>query len=452
MPASTEKRNNFFVLHQDGPFAIKYIHVATRRSENREWLNENREWLTQLRENPQQRTNYHALRNQICQLLDITSFHEIPDLIIDKTRREKASKRAHALLGSMYGIEGTQSEIESQIKSYAEAADGVIHSLRQGILAPITRHIEMVNEVGSTHDIVELQLMVFDRKYSDKARFEAMRKIELIRLAGSIDQRERETKVSERFAAFQNFLDAHVWSSERIGDTEDVYLLSEHDLDSTNACNSTQIITEEIAQGLDLQDNQKLTLLKRRKFTVNGVDIPVYVTPRRKPTSSKILKLLRKGHENPALSVDDDLGLMAVLNSEKDIRTFMKHLTDSAAKAGTFITPEETEDKLGKGTHKPNTEWSSPYARHLKFFAKMRGMRVEFVLYTNESYVESQYRDEASHREYELRRFFKAGIPNLLFPQNFYHIDFASLEPELVKRLRKNTRADKGDYPIFRAT
>ena len=48
-------------------------------------------------------------------------------------------------------------------------------------------------------------------------------------LAGSIDQRERELNIEEKFSLFLDFLNDHVWSrKQKIGEHDIVYLLSQH--------------------------------------------------------------------------------------------------------------------------------------------------------------------------------------------------------------------------------
>ncbi|MFW3146682.1 MAG: hypothetical protein ACMUIE_07715, partial [Thermoplasmatota archaeon] len=55
----------------------------------------------------------------------------------------------------------------------------------------------------------------------------------------------------------------------------------------------------------------------------NGRNIPIYVSVRKKPPEAKVLKLLRKGEENPADAVDDELGLMDHLGIDR----FMVNVT-----------------------------------------------------------------------------------------------------------------------------
>ena len=95
----------------------------------------------------------------------------------------------------------------------------------------------------------------------------------------------------------------------------------------------------------------------------NGTEIPIYVSIRKKPPAAKVLKLLRKNEKNPATAVDDELGLMAVLNTIGDVKRFMKHLTQSAVKANSFMTLEDISDTLNCRTIIPVVRRGVP-ARH----------------------------------------------------------------------------------------
>jgi hypothetical protein len=71
-------------------------------------------------------------------------------------------------------------------------------------------------------------------------------------LAGSIDQRERETEVEVKFAGFLDFLNAYVWSPEiKIGELDIFYLLSNHDKKDFS-CTEVQVLSmaeEKAARG-----------------------------------------------------------------------------------------------------------------------------------------------------------------------------------------------------------
>jgi hypothetical protein len=380
----TESQNTMFLLlNQHGPFATLeesplMFPPFSRTSRDMASKLSSREMVTQ----------YRILRNQVLDFLDVPVFSDIKNLLTDHNSREEMEKRSCKLLGNMFGIKGNEREIVTTLNNYSRTADGVIRYLRNKVLAPFSSHIEMTNEIDATSSPAALLLIVFDDRYHQKARFEAKRKLVLMNLAGSIDQRERETKIENKFYLFLDFLNEYVWSkTSKIGELEIVYLLSNHEPEQFT-CQDYRIISRKDAEKIHPAKGQKLTLLKRRRFGTNGNEIPIYVSIRKKSPEAKVLKLLRKGEENPAVAVDDELGLMGVLETVQNINTFQQHLTRSAIKASSFMALEDVSDSLvSSGHRKGKNIGSSSKTAMLKFFARLGGMRVEFIVHTYESYL-----------------------------------------------------------------
>ncbi len=413
----THQDNMFLLLNQNGPFAA-HAGILPGKTFCRQ-----ARAMASLLGRGETATKYRIIRNQIFEFLDVQSFDEINLLLRDKKRREVIEKRAYTLLGNMFGIEGTEREIITRVNNYSRTADGVIRYLRNKVLANYSSHIEMTNEIDATSSPAELLLIVFDDRYHLKARFEAKRKLILMNLAGSIDQRERETGIENKFARFLDFLNDYVWSTKsKIGELEIVYLLSTHEKENF-LCQELRVISHKEAEKLTLTPGQKLTLLKRRRFVTDGREIPIYVSIRKKPPEAKVLKLLRKGEENPAVAVDDELGLMGVLATSQDIKIFQKHLTSSAIQANSFMSLEDISDSLTGAKRAGKNIGSSSSTAMFKFFARLGGMRVEFIVHTYESYLNYIYQKDVSHDEYEVKRIFDTGVAELLFPQNIYYLD-----------------------------
>jgi len=426
-----KKDNIFSLLDQNGPFATRDEPPATVS-----FSPEARSFVSSLQEYGMI-TKYRLLRNQILEFLDVKSFQELTPLVADRQRRAAVSERAYSLLGNMFGIEGNSREVISRVYTYSRIADGVIHYLSGKVLANYSSYIEMTNEIDSTKNPVDLLLILFDRRYHKKARFEAKRKLILMNLAGSIDQRERETDIESKFGQFLDFLNEHVWSRKaKIGELDIVYLLSEH-LPENFACSQVEVVEKDRRPGLKPGPNQKLTLVKRRRFEIDGKEVPIYVSVRKKLPETKVLKLLRKGEENPAVAVDDELGLMGVVDSVAEVKAFQRHLTRSASRAGSLMTLEEVSDTLAGGEHLSGSIGSSNRTQMFKFFARMGGMRVEFILHTNKSYLNYIYQREVSHDEYEVKRIFDSGVAELLFPPDIYGIDINEKKEVLVRWFRK---------------
>ncbi len=409
----------FTILDQDGPF-ICQDHSPITSS----FSPEARQMVNRIVQQKQQ-TKYRVIRNQVFDLLNVHSYAEISKLILDKKRRQQVSYRAYSLLGNMFGIDGSYDEIVTTINNYSRTADGVIRYLRGKVLANFSSHIEMTNEIDVLTNPVDLLLIIFDRRYHKKARFEAKRKLLLMNLAGAIDQRERETDIENKFARFLAFLNRHVWAKEsKIGELELIYVLSTHDA-ANFKCKKIEFFDLKEAASLVPAANQKLTLLKRRRFSMGGRSIPIYVSIRKKQSEAKVLKLLRKDEENPAVAVDDELGLMGVLDSIADVKRFQQHLTNSAKAADSFMVLEDISDSLISGKRSRKNIGSSDRTRMLKFFARLGGLRVEFIVHTIESYLDYMYQREVAHDEYEVKRFFDSGVAARLFPEDIYFLDLA---------------------------
>ena len=427
----------FTSLNQRGPLAVR-----ENISMGSSFATVNREWITHLRKSELNVTKYRALRSQIFEFLNISSFASIEALIFDTEKRAECSQRGYTLLTNMFGIQGTEPEIKFRVNEYARTADAVVNSLKNKILAPYASHVAITNEVEITNDPVDLLLMVFDNRYHKKARFEAQRKLSLMSLAGSIDQRERETKIEEKFSQFLDFLNKHVWSKkQKIGEHDIVYLLSHHH-GGDFSCSNVKVLPKEDAATITIEKGVKLTLLKRRRFQVNHKEIPIYVSIRKKPPEAKVLKLLRKNEKNPAVAVDDELGLMAVLNSAADIKIFQNHLTQSATGANSFMILEDISDTLTGGYHQARSTGSSKKTPMLKFFARLGGMRVEFIIHTNKSWVNYMYMRDVAHDEYEVKRIFNSGVAELLFPPDIYYLDHQMVRENMIRLFRNRIEQD----------
>lgn len=422
----------FIAMKQDGPLRVEDNVIPGKR-----FSRHSRQWLNSFKQHISVITKYRAVREHIFDLLDITSFDQINGLLDNPEAVERLSKRSYTLLANLYGISGEATEVRSHLKEYALAADNVISYLKQNVLSSYSSHIEISNEIETIHNPIDLLLIIFNNKYHKKARFEAKRKLVLMSLAGSIDQRERETDIENKFANFLNFLNQFVWSPKfKIGELQTAYLFSSHDAEDF-ACTHVKLLEPQQAMQIDKPGrHEKLTLIKRRHFQLNNQDIPVYVSIRKKNSAAKILKLLRKNEKNPAVAVDDELGLMAVLDSKSDIKKFIQHLTRSALKADSVMVLEDISDTLSGEAYQATSTGSSSKTPMLKFFARLGGMRVEFIIHTNESYLNYRYQRDIAHEEYEVRRLFDSGVADFLFPEDIYSLDMQKIRNQQLAAFR----------------
>ena len=428
----TDDKSIFTAMKQNGPFA-----VTDSIGLGRPFSRQTRAWAGLFGADRLLATKYRVVRAQVFDFLNIESYAEVPALLADPVARARRGERACLLLGNQFGIAGGVSEIRGKLKEYAQTADAVINLLRGKLLASYAGHLEVSNEIETTHDPVELLLRVFDDRYHKKTRFEAKRKLVLMNLAGSIDQRERETDIENKFYAFLEFLNRNVWSPRyKIGQLESAYLLSRHAPDDFRCLEVKVIDAAARARLKDLGEGEKLTLLKRRVFEDGGRDIPAYVSVRKKDSAAKVLKLLRKNEKNPAVAVDDELGLMAVLNNIGDVKRFVRHMTRSAIKSGSLMTLEDISDTLTGGYYHAENVGSSSRTPMLKFFARMGGMRVELIIHTNQSYLNYRFQRDIAHEEYEVKRIFDSGVAEFLFPGDIYNLDMARIRQTVLEQFR----------------
>ncbi|MEZ5537049.1 MAG: hypothetical protein R3F02_15680 [Thiolinea sp.] len=428
-----DEHSIFISMKQDGPFAIR-DHVSV----NCPFSRQSRRWVKALTQDYQMSTKYRAVRDQVFDLLMVEQFADIPLLISNPELRAERTERAYRLLGDLFGIQGGDSEIRSKIHEYMVTADAVIDHLKSKVMANYSAYIEISNEIEASQNPVDLLLIVFDDRYYKKIRFEAKRKLVLMGLAGSIDQRERETDIENKFSAFLNFLNSYVWSPKlKIGELEVAYLSSQHG-EEDFSCTEVEVIDPQTAQSMRYADSsEKLTLVKRRFFLDRGQEIPIYVTVRKKNSAAKVLKLLRKNEKNPAVAVDDELGLMAVLDNVTDVKRFVRHLTRAAVRSGSFMILEDISDTLMGQEYQSSAIGSSGSTQMLKFFARMGGVRVEFIVHTNQSYLNYRYQRGSAHDEYEIRRLFDSGVTEFLFPYDIYHLDLHGAREKQLQRARR---------------
>ncbi len=431
MKTTGRKDNLFSVLDQHGPFA-----TGESVPGNSPFSADGRRFARQLAET-HLATRYRMIREQIVKLLQISSFAEISRLHDNATRSKQIDQRAYELLANMFGISGDTQACSAAVNSYFQTADGVIRYLRNTVMAPYASFLEMTNNLYMVNNPVDLLLITFDDRYHQRIRFEAKRKLVLMKLAASIDQRERETAVEKKFFDFLQFLNTYVWSSHtKIGELEPAFLLSKHNPEDFS-CRKVEVVTWPEGSGLQLEHGLKRTLIKRRWFDTQERKVPVYVTVRKKSPAAKVLKLLRKNEENPDIAVDDELGLMAVLDQLGDVRLFQQHLAECANQAGTSLTAEDVSDTLAGGNYHSNSIGSASKTPMLKFFARMGGMRVEFIVHTNASFLNYIYQRDVAHNEYEVRRLFDSGIAELLFPSAIYLLDMPAVKADLLRRYRQ---------------
>ncbi len=414
-------------------------------------------------------TKVRLEQQRLKQLLGISKMGEISALINDPEERARRTERAYKLLAGSYDIKGeteeeTTEKVKATIAEIGILVDSTIDDATKDFPPPLVEQGQD-SVIRKIHNPVDLALAMFDNSLEPLDRFRAKRKLVLMGLGGSVDLREREVKTDEAYQKFNTFLEEYVLNPRSDEDKKEKYLLSTHDPE-TFATNSVTLISKEEKDAMMLEPGQKLTRIQRRTFTVStpkgpkeiGMHIAVTTggvqfdadaneqetsednpITRRKKKRRMILKLLRKGHENPALAVDDQIGVMTVFNNKHDLRLFREHLSISATQAGCLLGFEETEDTLNGGVHNAASEGSSKNLQWFKTFLKMDGMRPEFIGHTLETIPDYLYKRGLSHPEYSNQRFIESGVMELLFPpdKHLYNYNPAKVKAYAMSKVRQ---------------
>lgn len=379
----------------------------------------------------EQRILHAMLTGQIFGFLGITSYKQVRNIIGDPELRQIASTRMRDQLGLAFGLKNPET-IRDKLRDYGNDANALRDHLQQEVsLEGI--NLEMVNEVRASNDPTDLLFKALDGRWTAKARWDAKVKLQFMQLSGAIDRREREIGIDSQFERFVDWMRERVWNPKLLlGESSGVFLLSTHDPE-TWACTSTKWMEEKEGTQLQLQPFQKKDQLPSRKFQKkNKGDVEVYVTTREKPRILKIEKMLRKRAEDPAVAVDDDTGLLAVVKNIHDARSFVLHLIQQGYESGYPINIEDISYTLDGEEYKGN-HGSSHKIRMMKFFIRLADqMRVECIIHTPETYAESLYMRGVAHPEYQVNRLFDSGIPDLIFNKEY----FPYYDPETARRQR----------------
>ena len=131
MEKVTTKDTIFKLLDQNGPFA-----TLDNVQDQRMFSSFSRSQVKILQKEKLY-NRYLLTRNQIFQLLNVSSFSEIKRHIDDKESRKATACRAYELLSRMFGIAaGSENECLIAIKNYSRTADGVIRYLKRAVISP----------------------------------------------------------------------------------------------------------------------------------------------------------------------------------------------------------------------------------------------------------------------------------------------------------------------------
>ncbi len=400
----------------------------------------------------------------VCTLLGVSNPSEIPTVITDERRKAELRGWINNKIATTFGFDGKPIEKAAKIASYAQAADRFVDShLRAGILEPFSQRIDITEEVRGTDSIIDLLSIMFDPGYSERARFEAKRKLTLMQLAAELDMRDRQTEeLNQRKAEkekrqtgkqgdpFVRFLDAHVWKTEGLrANPDQIIIVSKHRADDYS-CIGTEEVTEDqlpqIAKRIANNKPQKsgfylrVTYLPQRSFEFGGEEIPASFFHRpKKDFLASMAKLLKKGKYNPEAGIEDMTGWMFVVRDKNDIISLKRHIEAAGRRSGSLAFAETTEDTSDGGIYSAENAGSSKNLHQLKYDALIEGRRIEIIILDYKNYLDYYNRDVEAHEEYELRRLVESGVFEGLFPKSIYGIGAEKVE-ELIQNLRTTRR------------
>ena len=395
-------------------------------------------------------------------LLDVSSPSEIISVIKDERKKDELRSRAVNKIAAAFGIEGKVSQKITKIAGFAEAADRYIDGyLRLGILEPISQRIGITEEIKGTDNVVDLLAIMFDVTYSERTRFEAKRKLTLMKLTAEMDKRTREfdannqalaekRKTNEKGDPFVRFLAAHVWTPEKLkGDTGEVIVVSKHSLDTYECIETEELSIDKKDQVRKRIENHhaksrgyylRASTFDQRTFDDGNVSIPASFDSRpKKNFLASIGKLFRKGKYNPEAGVEDMTGWMFVVRTREDAISLKRRIEEAGRKSGSLAFAEETEDTLGRKAYSAKNAGSSTELGQLKYDVLFEGNRMEIVILDYKNYLDYTYKDDVAHEEYELKRLVESGAFNALFPQKHYGVNNDDVE-RIIDNLRTHRR------------
>ncbi len=436
-------------------------------------------------------TEYRAAMRDIFQLLDVTKPDEINRAFTNPGTTTSAD--ANRAVGKIYSAEGNRRRVKESrraktVADFAASADSLISRLRlgdelgDGVLNPIAWKIRPSEEPLSRSNPLELLELVYRPGNQKKLGFEALRKLFLMSKVAAVDAVAHNLEEGETYREFTDLLDKLVWDQDHPkGYTEDTILLSRHDPETYEVLYEladgslvafdkipddqihlarpaiTEIpesekdsVTARVkAQNPDQEGHHvRLTTLQSRLFKQDGITSHAFVDKRIKPFHSWVMKMLRKGEDEPTVAVEDKIGMMVVVKDIKEVDRLMEAFQLAGRRTGSILLPEGIEDNLKRrGKRKKysaKNTGSSDKTEMLKFYARVHGMRIEVIVHTYESYLNYKFSDTTGHKAFEIRRFFESGLFRLFFPKSIYHeVDEDADKEYLLETDRRDKRQNR---------
>ncbi|QQR83207.1 hypothetical protein IPJ72_05375 [Candidatus Peregrinibacteria bacterium] len=296
---------------------------------------------------------------------------------------------------------------ESILVRYGQIVNSLISDVVQKMFREDEWQIDHMNEVKSCNDPAKLLLLSMDRRYDERIRFEAKRKLILIDLIAKIDTYIEEKK--DGLDRLNDLMNERLFvRNGHMGKHSDMYLLSQHE-DVSMRCIEVECLPSPPDQ---IPDGHKLTPIAVRQFTrEDGSAANIVVEQRTKSPISRVLKMLRRDTKDMSLLDRDLNGLQVICQSQEDINEFQSAL-QRAAKA------EGLEFREVYGRQKGNVGSAALELTKVNYI--IGGVNYEFQIFTQRQFINYMNLRGGSWKEYEVARFFDHRLDEALFPQSIY--------------------------------
>lgn len=389
-------------------------------------------------------------RKLVCELLGVKSFYQIDkEIFSDTQRKQTLNKGFIEKYGAMYGLGNRNfAEIESSVQKALQDADLVLNTLENqetGLLRHLKTSIGVTNEIPAIKDPIDLLLIIFSPKASQKLRYEARRKLMLMDLSfrSNLETCDHEKQIGNLL----RFLNTNMWKGG-LGITDDVEIISDHS-PFDYSCQKVSILGEE--EKIVPSAYKRYTKFSMRRWDdQKGEQKHVYVEHRLKDPVAQILKLMRKDTKDPA-KIDDYLGLKFVFETKKDIYDFLFTLQKRILESGSMIVFEEYYDTIANGNYfKITNPGSSNKLEIVKVHAVINGARIEFQMHTFRSFLDSRYHDERGFEVFAIKRLFEGekrsngdfdpGAIDLVYPSDINGFDVLNSKDALIDERRTAVR------------
>lgn len=378
--------------------------------------------------------DFVALRARVTGIFGVRNFADIHQITQDPNAIARTKFEYDERFSLQYPefSADTQKERMERYKKYSDVADSVIDQLSEDFLGHAKIQTDLTNELRTIHHPVELLAIVFNPAENETVRFETYRKLMLMEYAQDVDVAAQ--RFPRNIDEVNYFLIKTLLNDDKKGPQKTIFIASMHD-PNTLACTSYVKFDSRQEANNYRQDHlsTKVTGLPLRELK-SGKGI--FISTRKKSDVAQVVKLLRKNSHEATGAIPDVFGILCVVETYQDVRKIVEELIKGAQLSGSEIQIANIEDNIKTGEYSVKNGGSSKDFRSCKLVANFHGLRVEMIIHTIETHLDSLYRHDVSHDEFEVKRVFETGIIERLFPPKIYDLDPDVLYRQAIMRAR----------------